>query len=448
VHLIGLTIVLILAYLAYRLPVGIPVPIRIWSGIPAFVLGESMPLLTARLVIPDTARPLYLIIYLSTAAWFAAAFAVRISSQFVPFTLSIAGLLSAALAITPSHFAPFLVEVAVLLSLPLLSPPGRPVHRGVRRFLIFQTLGMGILMLANWSFLLTAAQAGQQANQIPSFILFALGFALLLPVFPWHTWIPMVLGESNSLVSTCIIFLLTLTNSTLLFGSLARMGITGSLDQAIVLIRSVGVLMVFLGGASSAIESNPGRAIGFAMIQQIGMIMLALSLTLVPALVAPYRGLFFALFVPFGVSLLLCALSLEIFRKDSSGMELISIFSDSNRLPVASAGFLLGIFSLSGLSSLAAFPIYLSVLTHLEMRTPHELVFCVLGYLLLAVFGVRVLMLVNRSFHANPWSLGETRGQVAALSTGAIMLLLLGMFYNFYWPFFIEMSAGLNGSLP
>jgi NADH-quinone oxidoreductase subunit N len=151
---LGVGLTLILSGLAAWLNVGVVIRIFRWS----FSFTDTLSIFGRRFVLDNSARPALLAIYLVTAFWLGGVLAARVGRLAMPLGLGIIALLTAAYAVDPFLYAALLIEMAVLGSVPLLTPPGGPVGRGVLRFLVFQTLGMMLLLFTGW------IMAGVEAN--------------------------------------------------------------------------------------------------------------------------------------------------------------------------------------------------------------------------------------------------------------------------------------------
>ena len=205
-HLTGVILALLLAWLAWKLPIGESLSLVPIGWLPSLNLTDTMTILGRRFILDSAAQPFLIFIYLGIALWFGGAYIARTGILFIPVGLAIAALLTAALAVEPFLYAALLIEMAALACLPILSPPGKPVGRGVLRFLTFQTLGVPFILYAG--LLLSGVQTTPENPNlvIRIAILMVLGFALFTAIFPFHTWIPMIAEETNPYTAAFVFF--------------------------------------------------------------------------------------------------------------------------------------------------------------------------------------------------------------------------------------------------
>jgi hypothetical protein len=98
--------------------------------------------------------------------------------------------LVASIAVDPPLYSALFIVLAALISIPLFSPPGLPISNSALRLLIFEVLGMGLFLFADW-YLSSIQNEGEIFSQLPVAIaLLGLGLAFMAGVFPFHTWIP------------------------------------------------------------------------------------------------------------------------------------------------------------------------------------------------------------------------------------------------------------------
>lgn len=417
----GLLVSLALAGLARWMPITDTVRL----GPLSFELQDTLEVFGRRFLLDENSRPVLVFAYLSTAAWFAGSRAARVSRMWIPLGLVMAALFVAALAVEPFLYAALLIEMAVLVSIPLLSPPGHPVGRGVLRYLAFQTLGMPFLLFAGWM-IEGAGGAPVSPALIPrAAVLLGLGFALLSAIFPFHTWAPMLAKESHPYTAAFVFFLLT--GSAALFGLefFTRYSWLQSTPLVVSVLRFMGALMVGLGGIAAAFQRNLGRILGMALLKEVGLSLLALSL--VAGQVGNGLEIFLALLIPRGVALLLWSLALSLMKAQTQELYYRDVAGLGRQLPAATTGLFLGQLSLAGFPLLAGFPVQIALWTALASQSLPVVLLALLGSAGLLISAIRTLAVLITGPGEEPWSLGESNQQLGLLLAGTVFTLLLGL---------------------
>jgi NADH-quinone oxidoreductase subunit N len=298
--------------------------------------------------------------------------------------------------------------------------------------LSFLTIGMPFILISG--FMLTGFEMGpgDQELVILATALLAIGFALLLGVFPFHTWIPMLAQESHPYSTAFVLFLLPAAVSLLGLGFLDRFVWLKEAPSTSLILQTVGALMIVTAGIWAAVERNLARMMGFALILDIGFSLMALGLAgwgdsdL-------YRGLFFTGMVPRGLSLGVWALALSGLSGRVEGLRLINIRGIGRRYPVISISLILSIFCLAGVPLLASFSMRLGVIEGLSLTAPQFAIWAIIGSIGLLVGGIRTLISIVSGSDETGWELNESRSLVIYLSIGVIGLLILGIFPNLFF---------------
>lgn len=424
VRLGGFLTALGLALLAARLPVGETIALRLWTGFPALVVRETVALFGVRLTIGASLQPVIALVYGAAAFWFGGAFLTRQSPFFIPGALGFCALTTLALAIDPPLYAPFILLIAALGLLPLFSPPGKPIQSGVRRFLTYQVLGTGLVLLANWVILNASLQLELEVDPLPPILMLWLGIGLILPVFPFHTWIPMISAASEPYSVSFFFFLLPAANAWLALENLVRVGATLEEFYAAVLLRLAAALMILFAGMSALFEDNLRRILGFGLTYQVGVVLLVMSLY------PTNMTLFFSALIAWGAGLALWALCLNLACAGAPKTQLTDLRGLARRAPLLSAGLLAGIFSTAGLPLLAGFPVHLSLFAAVAGQT-HALAWIAwLGSALLAEAGVRALAQMAAPGSEPGWRVSENTAQIILITAGLLLILGLGIFPN------------------
>jgi NADH:ubiquinone oxidoreductase subunit 2 (subunit N) len=365
----SIVLALLLAWLAWQLPVGESFSLRLWAGFPSFKISESVTILEQRFTLDHIQTQLLILLYLGLALWLGGAYTAQADRLFPALSLGIAAVLSASLAAESSQFTALTIIFVTLLCVPILSPPRKGAGRGVIRLLAFQTLGVCLILFSDAYLAATGIEPGRSDAVRLAVSLASLGFALTLAVFPFHTWFPM-LGETGNPYTNAFVFLIlpvTIFLSILEYSN--RFTLLGLASEIYPLIRFAGVLMVLSGGVWAAFERHLGRLLAFAATVQIGTGLLALSLTGQGANSSFTTAIFYASLVPFAVGLAVGSQGMAALRKQAGSLGFLSLRGLAFYKPIAALSAVLALFSLAGLPLLASFPINLALWSALAQES-------------------------------------------------------------------------------
>jgi formate hydrogenlyase subunit 3/multisubunit Na+/H+ antiporter MnhD subunit len=383
VTIAAILLTLMLAFIAWFIPIGT----ALQAGSIALKISQTLRFFGRSFILNDVERPLIGAMYVLTACWLAGSLLARTNRLFAPLSLAIVALLIAALAVEPFLYAALLIEVAALISVPLVSPPGRKPGRGVYRFFIFQTFGMPFILFVGWMLAGVEASPSDLALVVRAAVLMALGFAFLLPVFPFHSWLPMLAVESNPYIAAFIFAVFP--SFTILFGVgfLNRYAWLRDSPTVYELIRIIGLLMVLLGGIWSSYQKHLGRILGYATMIEIGFSLLALSLVNPQGL-----EIFFTLLMVRAIVYILWGLSLARMQHVSNNsLDFTGLHGLGLKYPFLAGTTLIAHFSLAGLPLLAAFPTRLAIWTSLAKVNPQYGWILLVGVSGFVLAGVRTL---------------------------------------------------------
>ena len=435
IHFTGIIFALMLAWLAWQLPIGEPIALRLWSGFPIFTIQGAQSIYGNRFIFDNSSRPVIILLYVCAAFWIGGAIPARTHRLFTPLCLMITALLTAALAADVVSSSAMLVALAVMVSVPLLSAPGRPAARGVTRYLIFQLAGVCLILLADALFSIATTPGGEgPSDLLPSILSLALGFAMILAVTPFHTWLPMLAEEVNPYPASFIFFLLPNTVALLALEMLSRYSLVGLPASTFSAIQYAGVLMTLAGGFGAAFDSHLGRVLGFTAVTQIGMTLLAISLNDQPGRTTEQIGIFFSLLAPQALGLAIWSLALSIFRFNRPELSFSAVRGTAHRLPIAAFTMVVANFSLAGLPLLASFPVNIALWSTLSQHSLTIAWLSLVGCCGVLIAGLRSLSALVTDPEGGSWQISETRVQVVLLLAGAGLLIITGLFPQLYMP--------------
>jgi formate hydrogenlyase subunit 3/multisubunit Na+/H+ antiporter MnhD subunit len=425
VRFLGLFLSAFLAILAQVLPVAVTVKL----GPLSFKVADTLVLLGRKFTLSTGELPLITIIYAVSTLWFLGALSLQITPLFVPHGLGVTALLVAALAVDPFLYAALLIEVAVLISIPMLASPGETVRKGLLRYLIFQTLGMPFILFTGW--MLTGIETGplDPALMVRTAVLLGLGFAFLLAVFPFYSWIPLLAEQGQPFVTGFILVILPTVVLFFALDFLTQYTWFRELSLVYSSLRAAGALMVATGGLWAAFQRQLGRILGYAIIAQIGFAILALGSPGPEGL-----SIFAAQLLPFIAAVWLWSYALSIFGRDGHSLTFASVADGLRSYPFASSALLLANMALAGLPLLAGFPFRMSLLVEVAQASPVSALWVFVGSLGLLVAGVRSLAALAVVREAPNWQVSERPVEAVFLVLGILFMLILGWFPQLFLP--------------
>jgi formate hydrogenlyase subunit 3/multisubunit Na+/H+ antiporter MnhD subunit len=443
VALLATITALLLAGLAWWLPVQDRFVLGPW----VINFADSVFVLGRQFTLGASDRPALVMLYLISALWFGAVPIVHPGKLFVPLGMVMAALLTAAIAVDPFLYAALFIEMGVLTSIPFLSPPGTSVGRGVLRYLTFQTLGMLFILFSGWLLEGMEGLPAEAGDVQRVAISIGLGFAFLLAVFPFYTWIPMLAQESHPYAAAFVFLVLPSAIFILLLGFLDRYVWLREAATTYEILRSAGALMIVTAGVWAAFQNRLDRILGYALIFEIGLSFINISLAQGSS-VMTYLGLFFAAQVPRCLALGVWALALAILRSASQSLELPLVKGLGRRYPLAAFGLILANLSIAGLPLLAGFPVRIPILQGLFQVSPGVGYWVLLGSGGLLVAGLRIMAYLVTGEEAASWQLTESRAQRAYLIVGLLGILVLGILPQGIVPLFINLPQTFAQVIP
>jgi formate hydrogenlyase subunit 3/multisubunit Na+/H+ antiporter MnhD subunit len=304
------------------------------------------------------------------------------------------------------------------------------------RFLIYQTLGMPFILFSGWLLAGVEASPGDFALAVQSAAILGMGFAFLLAVFPFYTWMPMLAEEVPPYILGFILWVLPTISLVFGLGFLDRYAWIRTADQLGPILRTVGLIMIVTGGLWSAFQRHLGRQMAYGVITETGFSLVALSLPSELAI-----QLFFLLLVPRSLGLLVWALSLESLVEKSGSLHFRSILGMGRLYPISALGLTLAYFSVAGYPLLAGFPIRLALWSGLAGQSLGDALWLMIGSAGLLTGATRTLGVLVRASETSSWDFKENWVQGVLVGIGIIALFLLGFFPQITQPLIAILPA-------
>ena len=346
---------LILTWLAWQFPIDQVLE----SGPSDFKISSTFSLLGRSLTLLDNQRPILTFIFFINSFWLLGAYLARPGILFGGASQLIIALLIAALSVDPFLYAAIFIALIVLVSIPILAQAGRNVQNGLLRYLSFELFGVPFILFVGWILAGVEASPGNSALVFRAGILLLLGFAFLMALFPFHSWLPMLAREAHPYSFAFIAYFLPFLVSLFALGFFQRYAWIRETDNLALNLVLVGAIVSAIASIWAFIQNDLPRQMGFLLVAHTGTLLLALGL---------FEGsgipLFFALSLSHFFAMLLWGISISGFRLATQGR--LSLAEVSRIVPRHAA------LLLSFLISIAAFvalPFSFSLLPRLSLMT-------------------------------------------------------------------------------
>ncbi len=283
-------------------------------------------------------------------------------TSFIPLGLAILGLLNGVVAMRPFLFAALLLEIAAIVAVfaiqgnrPERAEGPGPTRAGLK-YLTMTALALPCFLIAAWLFELHARYPHNAALAEPTVILLALGFAILLGAVPFQAWLPAVAVRSPLVMA----FLIGTVHPVLfwLMISLLQRNPWLMVDsRAFQLLTLGGLVTAWVGGLLALSQQDFGRLLAYAALSELGCILVGLGMASTAGLTAIALQ-----WVNRSLALVLTSLGVTTLRRYTSSDAFANLGHGARRMPLLSAGLLVGLFSLAGVPPTGGFagrwPIY------------------------------------------------------------------------------------------
>ena len=134
--------------------------------------------------------------------------------------------------------------------------------------------GAGVPAGLSFDFTVLAASPGSPGLQAAVFWLLIIGFAAKIPVFPLHTWLPMVAMEGPVAVGALLVGLKLGVYGLIRFAVPLAPGIAPELHW---LLAGLGVIGILFGAVAALVQTNLRRMLAYAGVSHVGLVVLGLA---------------------------------------------------------------------------------------------------------------------------------------------------------------------------
>jgi multicomponent Na+:H+ antiporter subunit D len=206
----------------------------------------------------------------------------------------------------------------------------------------------------------------------------------------------------------------------------------------------VGGGMVLAGALVVVGQRNFGRALGYAMLIDVGASLLAVGLGTLPGVEAALGVLALR-----GLALTLWGIGMDQLRRAAGGDDFEAMRGLARRYPLASSAVVMGMLSLVGFPLLAGFPARWALLRLLAQIHPTAAIFLLIGMVSVALVCARGLTaLLTPVETQTSFELAEPRAAWPVYGMGLVLLLALGAFPQWLLPALARAAALLTNPAP
>ncbi|MEI7987626.1 MAG: proton-conducting transporter membrane subunit [Chloroflexota bacterium] len=430
---------LLFTVLTSVIPIGTPLHI----GSMNITITDSFPFLGRQFILTTNDLPILALVYGSLAFWLGAASIADTPKAFLPVGMMMAAFLTAILAVEPKLYAAIFIELVTLVSVLLLVMSGRTVGRGSIRFLVFQTLSMPLILYGG--FILGQIESSQPQVELLSraTISFGLGFVLLMGIFPFHTWLPLIMEEANPYVASFLIYMFTLVNSIFINTLINRYEWLQASPEVHIIIATIGLIMILFGGISAVFQTHLGRIFASFALSEIGYTLITIGMPIEIG-----GSLFFALIIPRALSMAVWALGLAIIKNNYQSLNFTDLRGIFRHSPFAVSGLIIAQLSALGFPLLAGFPPRLPLWATIVEENLWIALILSIGTLGLFVSTARVALIL---FVGNSPAIPHNpENKIARWFTvvGILGILLLGIMPQIITPFVVRLLRMFQIMMP
>jgi len=328
-----------------------------------YPLNNPLPLLGRDLYLTTPDRYALIYLYLCASATFLGVWRTSSKWTYYPVALAALASIAAALGARPvvveviggRPFDPFNYAVlffaigAVLTIFPLQG--GQPgVTLGTLRYLTFMVIAVPIFLAAAW----VLDQYSQSPDAVnlaqTATVLLLFGIALWLAVLPFHSWLSGVASESPPLSSAFVLGIVNMAAFFLMLDLVSGIRLLNDNPVVFDVLRLMGLATALVGGALAFAQRDFGRIMGYAVLADIGVALVAFGTHTSAGLSA---ALFVVFLRTFGLGLM--SMGLALAHTEAPDDTFVSLASLAWRRPWAAVGLVVGAFSLAGVPPLAGF---------------------------------------------------------------------------------------------
>lgn len=393
-----------------------------------YKISPEMNILGRSLIITTGLKTSLGLFYGALGFWSAGLFLFKKKSNIVPLGLAFIGLLVAALAVEPFLYSALILEIAVIISVPMITKATASSIKGVSRYLIYFTIGMPFVLLAGWYLAGGEITPVNDEQLVQAALLLGLGFVFWLAVFPFQSWVPLLMDESEPIEGIFVLTILPTAVIVLLLKYLNGFAWLRGYDTVFQALRLFGLIMVIMGSIWFSLQNKLRKAIGYLILVSSGIMILSVSINSSAGYIISTYFILLRIICFFIVSWIL-----DTMEKQLGVLKVESLNGFFLKAPLVAMVFFISLFSLIGMPLTAGFPVMQSLLSEFSVYEPRINISIIISLSLLSFTIIRWMFIsLPHGDDTKPIKLDLPLNTF--LISCIIGLIIIGFFPNLIYP--------------
>jgi NADH-quinone oxidoreductase subunit N len=377
-------------------------------------------------------------IFLSGGFILAGAWTARPVRLYYSLAMGILGLVAASLMIDPFLFAAIFIELAVIGSSLILSSRQPGNSRGGLRLLSLYTLAMLAILIVGWSIDISEPGVETEGMDLAFQLLLGFGFAILISIPPFHTWLPIASEENHPFTWNVIAIVLHGAALFFIVRFISNFYLLYENENIFTFIRSVGATVALVSAIWSAVQKDVQKMASYALISDLGVMLVAIGM-------GSNEGfqLAFGLTGARVISIACLSMGLmQIWRisKSEDPSHPSKTFVPSI---LASSAVLVGLLSLAGFPLTAGFPGRWGLLTIVAPLDPYAWIAVIGSMGILCMGAIRIARVLLYKSHDEYSRIVDWKEKIF-LAGGLFLTIILGIFPQLLFPWIIQAIKGIT----
>ena len=358
-RIFGLVVTALLSLIALRIPVNSMIVLNRSS----LIFTATSRIMGRTITITRADQTIVAFFYAFTFLWIFGSMFAWVYRFFIPISLMCTALMVAVISVQPFIYGIFLVMICCLLLVPMLRNVQRRNENVMLRFLLYQLLGMVCLAISGQ--LTGTLDINPQDTYLlkRTVILIFIGLSLWLAVFPFFSWIALLMEKSCPFVSGFAVSLLQFSSLFILLQFLNDHIWLRTYQPFFYALRLAGIMMLVTGAVLAVFQTDLQRMMAFIITAENGASILLIGLNSHESINTFLTGLFIHAIV-----WLIWATSVKFIGSDYE-LSLESLRGLAYKHPVVCAALLLSHFTVSGMPLLAGFELRMSLFSSCFARS-------------------------------------------------------------------------------